>query len=108
MSSFIQPESLRDGPTEAALFTTEDLPHERELVIDRIEGEHLLFVGEEKTFPITEAEGVLLAAVYGTNWIGQRVVLHVLDRQYISGPCVHLKVRGAAVPPVNLTPTWVF
>jgi hypothetical protein len=89
-----------------ALFSIDDLPHERELVIDRIEGEHLLFVGEEKAFPIAEAEDVL-ACIFGANWIGQRVVLHTFDRPYTNG-CVRMKIRGAAVPPVTITPTRVF
>jgi hypothetical protein len=87
-----------------ALFTIDDLPHERELVIDRIEGEHLLFVGESKAFPLAECED-LLACIYGANWIGQRVVLHTFERPYTNGPQVLMKIRGAAVPPVNWTPT---
>ena len=68
-----------------ALFTVDDLPHERELVIDRIEGDFVLFDGTPKAFPLAECWN-LLSGIYGGNWVGQRVVLHTVERPYADGP----------------------
>ena len=89
------------------IFGVDDLPVERELVISAVEGDFVLFGGEAKAFPLAECEA-LLGGIYGANWVGQRVVLHAVDRPYTNGPQVLMKIRGAAVPPVNETPTRIF
>lgn len=74
------------------IFGVDDLPVERELVIDRIEGELVQFEGEDKAYPLAECWN-LLSGIYGGNWAGQKVVLHTVERP------IHQRPAGAHEDP---------